>query len=404
MTPGGVTSPPPASVFMLFAHRAVMLCVAGSLLLPACRRGGAPVAGPMAVAAVAGAKPADALIRITGFSGTELRALEKARPDPAGWQALVRVSVSDNDLAPVAGRYRIAGGALEFQPQFPFDGGRSYTVRVDPSRPPVARSEPITEVRIQFERAQRAAASTFVSGIDPSGEVWPENMLRFYIHFSAPMSRGSGVKYVHLLDDDGAEVPDAMLAAYADLWNEDATRLTVFFDPGRVKRGVGPNVKMGRAMVVGRRYAITVDPVWPDATGQELTMPFQRTFTAGPPAYRALSPSDWRIEPPPSGTRLPLAITFPTPLDRALLDRAIGIKSADGLDVPGKVTIEAAETRWTFTPDAPWVRGALALVVLTLLEDPAGNRIGRAFEVLPSEPSAQEPADPQILRIPIQIK
>ena len=44
----------------------------------------------------------------------------------------------------------------------------------------------------------------------------------------------------------------------------------------------------------------------------------------------------------------------------------------------------ALETRWRFTPRVAWVAGDYALVALTLLEDPAGNRLGRAFEVMES--------------------
>ena len=65
-------------------------------------------------------------------------------------------------------------------------------------------------------------------------------MLRFYIHFSAPMSATTSFDYVHLIDETGEEVTEAFLALDTDLWNSDYTRCTIFFDPGRVKRGVGP--------------------------------------------------------------------------------------------------------------------------------------------------------------------
>ncbi len=45
------------------------------------------------------------------------------------------------------------------------------------------------------------------------------------------------------------------------------------------------------------------------------------------------------------------------------------------------MSIEAAETRWRFTPRDPWTAGDYDLVALAFLEDLAGNRIGRAFEV-----------------------
>jgi hypothetical protein len=32
-------------------------------------------------------------------------------------------------------------------------------------------------------------------------------------------------------------------------------------------------------------------------------------------------------------------------------------------------------------PEEPWRAGPYTLVVLSILEDPAGNRVGRAFEI-----------------------
>ena len=43
--------------------------------------------------------------------------------------------------------------------------------------------------------------------------------------------------------------------------------------------------------------------------------------------------------------------------------------------------VDEAETRWSFTPAEPWRPGAYQLLALDILEDLAGNQIGRAFEV-----------------------
>ncbi len=85
----------------------------------------------------------------------------------------------------------------------------------------------------------------------PSADEWPENLLRFYIHFSGPMARETGAGWVHLMDDAGKEVTDALLPASVDFWNPDQTRYTGFFDPGRVKRGIRPNREMGRSLAAG---------------------------------------------------------------------------------------------------------------------------------------------------------
>ena len=39
------------------------------------------------------------------------------------------------------------------------------------------------------------------------------------------------------------------------------------------------------------------------------------------------------------------------------------------------------DREWRFTPSEPWVEGTHELVVLAILEDLAGNRVNRPFEV-----------------------
>ena len=69
-------------------------------------------------------------------------------------------------------------------------------------------------------------------------------------------------------------------------------------------------------------------------------------------------------------------MTFPRPLDYALLQRTITIAG-----VAGKVEVTRGETEWRFTPDAPWKAGSHEMIVETSLEDVAGNRVGRPFDV-----------------------
>ena len=68
----------------------------------------------------------------------------------------------------------------------------------------------------------------------------PENLLKFYVHFSAPMSRGNIYDYIRLLNADGKQVELPFLEIDEELWDDSLTRLTLFIDPGRIKRGVLP--------------------------------------------------------------------------------------------------------------------------------------------------------------------
>ena len=327
-------------------------------------------------------------MRVTGLSSSELASL---RDRPASdFGTVFAITVSGSETLPTAGRYSVTADAVEFHPTFPFDAGRLYTVKFDPSRLPTPRTDPPLITTIQIPAAD-AGAATRVVGVSPSDAVWPENLLRFYIQFSGPMSRTSALGHVRLEEANGSEVREPFLPLDVDLWNADRTRFTVFFDPGRVKRGIRPNVELGRALIVGKNYAIVVDAGWPDASGRPLSATFRFPFTAGPAEERAVTPADWRVTPPAAETRNPVVVTFPWPLDRALLQRAIGVAAADGAMMSGEVRIDDQERRWSFSPRNSWRAGQYQLVVLTLLEDPAGNRVGRPFEI----EMFQKPAKPE---------
>src|SRR6185503_6883202 len=215
----------------------------------------------------------------------------------------------------------------------------------------------------------------------PTAATVPENQLRLYIEFSAPMSRQSGVNFVHLIGNDGREIQHAFLPLDADFWNPDHTRYTVFLDPGRVKQGILPNEQMGRALRAGRAYALVVDTAWHDANGLPLAKPFRAEFWAGPAVTEPISLAAWTIKPARAGTRDPLVVTFPRSLDHGLLQRAIGVSTRNGDAVTGDIAIGTNEKEWRFTPREAWRAGAYDVVVLSILEDVAGNRVGRAFEV-----------------------
>jgi hypothetical protein len=326
--------------------------------------------GPVSVALVADGSGGH-FVRVSGWSAAQLTSIAGARLTPEAWTRLIALRVDSGTRVAVAARYSVTAYGVDVVPVYPLDSGREYLVEVG--------SAPSVITRLTVPPAV-PAAPTLVSAISPSASVWPENTLRFYLHFSAPMSGTSAVSHVRLVDDKGVEIPDVLLDVDVDLWNTDYTRRTVFFDPGRVKRGIRPNRELGRAMVAGRRYAIVVATTWKDATGAPLAREFRHAFTAGPAVEAAIDPAGWTIGRVTPGTLSPLTVLFPLGLDEGLLHRAVGVAGGDGRSLDGHIGLTNNERTWTFTPAQPWPAGALSLVVLTLLEDPAGNRVGEAFE------------------------
>jgi hypothetical protein len=340
---------------------------------------------PGAIDVALAAAPAThaSVVRVLGLSSDELASLRRAALNAGQWSALLRVTVANGpaDAPAIAGRFSVTSAAVEFAPSYPFDPGREYAVVFDASRLPVPRSAPSVRVVVSVPSVARSPSTTVLRML-PTADVLPENLLRVYLEFSAPMSRENGRDYLRLIDEAGREVPDAFLSLDIEFWSPDYRRYTLFFDPGRVKRGILPNDQMGRALRAGRRYTIEVDQRWRDADGQPLAAPFRRTFAAGPAEMQPIRLADWTIAPPRAGTRDALSVAFPKPLDHGLLNRAIGVVRAGQRDpVSGDVAIGSGERAWTFTPRGAWPAGDYELVVLAILEDPAGNQIDRPFDV-----------------------
>jgi hypothetical protein len=344
---------------------------------------------------------APAYVEVAGISAATLRALDRADLTPEQWVSVLRVAVEKNAPA-VLGEYAVADGTIRFTPLFPFDEGRQYQVRFDPARLPGAPEDAgVVEATIG-RPASTAVPSTVVARVYPSGDVVPENLLRMYVEFSAPMGRKSGVDYITLLDHAGKEIPGAVLPLEYEFWSPDHKRFTVFFDPGRVKKGILPNREMGRPLEVGRSVTLVISHEWPDEHGLPLKEGFRRTLRVGPTDLEPLDTAHWRIQPPQAGGRNGLIVTFPEPLDHGLLMRALGV-TRDGKEVDGEIAVDQLETRWTFTPKEPWRAGSYQLLALDILEDVAGNQIGRAFEVDNFE-SVDKGPNPETITIPFAVK
>jgi hypothetical protein len=198
-------------------------------------------------------------------------------------------------------------------------------------------------------------------------------------------------------------VKRAFLEIGEELWDGSGQRLTLLFDPGRVKKGLTPRELFGPVLEPGQSYRLVIDKAWRDANGNPLASGFEKPFRALPAVETAVDAKQWKIAPPAAGTREALVISFPRSLDRALLMRMIGVSSARQPAVDGEITIHDDERRWEFRPPAPWLAGQHELVVDTTLEDSAGNNLARPFEVDVFDVIDKTSA-PELIRIPFEIK
>jgi hypothetical protein len=383
------------------------LVVAASLALRAAAGDGEPAPTADRDARPAVQWNADlARVEIVGLAPDLCKAIAAAELTRDQWKRLLHVSVVNDrrkDSAPMLGRHLIDGHVIAFVPRFPLRPGVNYRVVFDPAAalPEASKGSPRLEYELSLP-AEQPRATTVVEAIYPSGRELPENLLKFYVHFSAPMARGDSYKYVRIVDRDGQEIPDAILEIGEELWDAEQRRLTLLFDPGRIKRGLKPNEDVGLPLVAGREYALVIDAEWRDAQGVPLAKPWRHDFRVTPPDDVQPDPWRWRIGAPVASSRDALTVVFDEPLDRALLDHMLAVRDATGADLPGSVTVDREETRWRFEPDALWASGRYVLAIDPALEDRAGNSVGRAFEVLDGAANSQAPST-KVVELPFDV-
>ena len=315
-------------------------------------------------------------------------------PPDAGWASIFTVSVGGAEAPPVAGTYTVENGSLVFHPRFPISPG----LRVSASFHPPEGSP----VAANFElAAERRLPTTRVAHVYPSTDTLPENQLKFYLYFSAPMRKGEAWSHLRLLGADGGPVEMPFLELDEELWDPGHTRLTILFDPGRIKRGLLPLKEMGPSIQSGRQYTLVVSRDWADGNGAPLVEEFRKSFRVAPADRTPPDPKQWRLHAPAAAAAAPLEVNFPKPLDYALLQHSITVTGPAG-PISGSVEVDRDETRWRFTPDAPWREGEYHLVVQTTLEDLAGNHILRPFDVDRFERVA--PIDRETVSVPFRIR
>ena len=315
----------------------------------------------------------------------ELRGLEPrdlTPRDAAAWSKFLSVHATPKGKARDAGQpallgsYEVIDGVLRFRSRFPAERGVEYVASYQ-----AGPGGPTTTASLSLADGPTVAPSTVVTRVSPSAALLPENLLRFYIEFSAPMSRGEAYEHVRLLDGRGRPIDLPFLELGEELWDPSGVRFTLLFDPGRIKTGLKPREEAGPVLESGKSYTLVVDRGWLDAAGLPLKDEFRKPFRAGPADHTPPDPSTWRLVTPRVGTKSLLVVRLTEPLDRGMLRRLLTVEGPDGKPVPGKVVVGSDETVASFAPADPWPEGKFHLVVGRDLEDRAGNSVGRPFEV-----------------------
>ncbi|MGC3944644.1 MAG: Ig-like domain-containing protein [Chryseolinea sp.] len=223
--------------------------------------------------------------------------------------------------------------------------------------------------------------------IYPTQDTVPENLLKIYLQFSRPMQQGYALKYLTLLNANGDTLEGSFLELNPELWNDVRDMLTVWLDPGRIKRGLHPNENLGQPLTVNQQYTLVVSNQWKDVNGIPLANDVVKHFAVSRRDSLSPLPSKWTIVAPRSNTTDELCVRFYEPLDYGLLNVTLHVFPASdrqslssGNVIKGKWRITDEERSACFTPEGTWNDGTYTLEIESRLEDLCGNNLARPFE------------------------
>ncbi|MEM7209763.1 MAG: Ig-like domain-containing protein [Pseudomonadota bacterium] len=260
---------------------------------------------------------------------------------------------------------------LRLSPRFRLKAGEEYVVGVN-------MSSMEAPVFARFTIDKRENSSPRVLSVSPTAAQIPENTLRLYLTFSEPMARGQARDKIRIENSAGQTIADPFLNLATELWDNSQRRLTLLLDPGRLKRGVGPNVRAGTPLNGNQTYTLIVSGLMESAEGVEIGKDESKIIHVHTAERRAISPQRWHIESPPSNSKSSLTVTFDRIMDAGMLPRMIQLVDAHGERVDGHVSIN--DRQWTLAPKRPWSAGPYQLLVDSQIEDIAGNSLHAAFD------------------------
>jgi hypothetical protein len=277
---------------------------------------------------------------------------------------------------PVQGRFICNAGNLIFTPYYPFEKGLTYTVRTK------HLDTDLHSYRTFVLKTSEKHEAAELLCIYPSADVLPENLLRFYFYFSTPMKKGEVLKHIQLIDSNGDADTHAFMQFKEELWSPDGKRLTLLFDPGRIKRGVSTNVELGPALLEGDSYQIVISAEWQDVYGQKLSTQQTKTFIVGEAYRNAINIDNWSVNAPKAMSKQALSIQFDRIVDHALVQSVFQIRNDENETIEGNWQISENEVVVNFIPSQKWKRGHYQIWFDSWFEDVAGNNLNSLLDQL----------------------
>jgi hypothetical protein len=278
--------------------------------------------------------------------------------------------VTQNNPGPIFGQFYRENDKAVFRPAIPFTMGQLYFLKEG------------EKVLAEFQQAGDNIPPPMVVAVYPNVGHIPANQLKVYIKFNQPMRPDGVYRHIRLTDEKGRPVPGAILPLEPALWNADNTLLTVWFDPGRIKRDLQPNQAKGTPLEPGRRYSLIIDQAITDENGRELGHPFSKPLATVAADRVKPTVTGWKLSAPAAGSKGRLEVLFDETMDYGSLADKFKVVRADSNDVAfaGTFTPSADQRGLHFMPDEAWQGGDYLLIIDPGVEDLAGNNLQRLFD------------------------
>lgn len=286
----------------------------------------------------------------------------KIEGNPEAWQVF-----REGSRRPLVGKKELRNDSLFFYPLISFQPGLKYLVKK------------LDKAVYEFRVPEKERSKPRLVHIYPSATDLPANLLKFYIRFSEPMAEGNPYGSLHLLNAKGDTLREAFLKQMPALWNRDRTILSLWLDPGRIKRDLELNKRMGAPLQENQSYSLVIDKNFKSREGEPLQAAAQKEFRTITADRSKPSVKDWMMVAPGAGTAQPLIIRFPEAMDYLSAEGRIEIL-AKGVPVSGTSSFRDDEKEWVFKPAEAWRKGEYMIQADARIEDLAGNNLNQLFD------------------------
>lgn len=258
---------------------------------------------------------------------------------------------------------------VHFIPLLPFQKNSDYTVVYKNQTYPF-----ILPLDPSYDHLQ-------IETLYPNTATVPSNFLKWYIRFSKPVNPSKIYDHIYLINNQtNTKVDRALLPLETPLLSNDGTLLTLWVEPGRQKRDLGPNKRLGEVLILDTSYTLIIDKDLKDTQGISMKMEYTHAFTVSTSDRTKPAISSWKLHLPTSKTKEALQIDFQELLDFGSLQNTIHILDESGNNVAGNFTVQSNQKSIIFNPSYNWNKGYYHILCESIIEDISGNNLERLFD------------------------